>query len=220
MPEVEPRKEIKWISINITTRAKRSRLRCLVPTPRQAESRMRVKINSRCRDVDLQLSFTRPTQTKARVKRDAFVRWNANLFDYRWLTNQFKLFSFLSFLETTPTRELKISLIVTKQPCLWTTKITFNCIDTCVLLKNMPYSLNLWETSSGTRVVYFLLYPVTTRWWCHVPLFRGILRAQSVNYAVSWMYVFFPRVKTIFYPSKITFVPLLHRVISSLYLAY
>ena len=97
-------------------------------------------------------------------------------------------------------------------------KITFNYINTCILLKNIPYSLNLCETSSGTRVVYFLLYPVTTGWWCHVPLFRGILRAQSVNYAVGWMYDFFPRVKRIFYPSKITFVSLLRRVISSLYL--
>ena len=89
-------------------------------------------------------------------------------------------------------------------------KITFNYINTCVLLKNIPHSWNLYETSSGYWVVYFsfrqslyiddVTYLFFAVFCAHSQLFytiklRGALKDD----------LFFLLLKTIFYPSKIHF---------------
>ena len=68
----------------------------------------------------------------------------------------------------------------------------------------------------------FSLSSVSTYWWRHVPLFHGILRTLPVvlyNGLARWLErYFFLVLKTIFYPSKISFLSWLRHLIFSTYL--
>lgn len=115
------------------------------------------------------------------------------------------------------TRSVRLSILI--QFC----KITFYYIDTCVLLKNIPYSWNLYETSSGYWVVYFsflqslhiddVMYLFFTVFCAHSQLANKVKLSGGLN-----IWFFSSRLKNNILPLENTFLSLLRPVIPSPYL--